>query len=118
MGTPMKNAYCTHIMTEPLMHFAGLIKYDLETGSSEYYSEGEHYTYSEAPFAAADKAESEDHGYLISFVRNETDEQSEVHIFDARDIKVGPVCKLILPCRVPEGFHATWARGDLLSPAT
>ena len=67
-----------------------------------------------APFAPADEATSEDHGYLISFVRNETADQSEVHIFDAQDIEVGPICKLILPCRVPEGFHATWARGDLL----
>ena len=114
MGSAMKYAYCTHIVTQPLMHFAGLIKYDLETGSSQYYSEGGNFNYSEAPFAPADEATSEDHGYLISFVRNETADQSEVHIFDAQDIEVGPICKLILPCRVPEGFHATWARGDLL----
>lgn len=114
MGSPMKYAYLTHIVTEPLMHFAGLIKYDLESGESQYYSDGDGYTYSESPFAPADNALSEDHGYLVSFVQNERDEKSEVHIFDARNIEKGPVCRLILPCRVPEGFHATWARGDLL----
>ena len=114
MGKPMKYAYCTHIVTDPVVHFDGLIKYNIETGASQYYCEGEDYTYSEAPFAPADNAEEEDEGYLISFVRNEKAEQSEVHIFYARDIESGPVCKLILPCRVPEGFHATWARGDLL----
>jgi len=114
MGSPMKYAYCTHIVTEPLMHFAGLIKFDLETGSSEYYTEGDNFTYSESPFAPADNAASEDHGYLISFVRNKQVDQSEVHIFDAQALQKGPICKLILPCRVPEGFHATWARGDLL----
>ena len=96
------------------MHFAGLIKFDLETGSSEYYTEGDHFTYSESPFAPADNAASEDHGYLISFVRNKQVDRSEVHIFDAQALQTGPICKLILPCRVPEGFHATWARGDLL----
>jgi len=48
-------------------------------------------------------------------VHNRQAEQSEVHIFDAQNISDGPVCKLILPCRVPEGFHATWARGDLMN---
>jgi carotenoid cleavage dioxygenase len=51
----------------------------------------------------------------VSFVRNEAAVQSEVHIFDAQNFADGPVCKLVLPCRVPEGFHATWARGDLLA---
>lgn len=117
MGSSMKYAYMTHIVTEPLVHFAGLIKYDMDTGESQYYSDGDGYTYSESPFAPADNATSEDHGYLISFVRNSADEKSEVHIFDARDIEPGPVCKLTLPCRVPEGFHATWASGDLLRPS-
>ena len=117
LGSPMKYAYFTHIVTKPLLHFAGLIKYNTETGESQHYTEGEGYTYSETPFAPADNATSEDHGYLVSFVYNANDAQSEVHIFDAQDIEQGPVCKLILPCRVPEGFHATWARGDLLKTA-
>lgn len=114
MGSHMKYAYMTHIVTEPVIHFAGLIKYDMDTGESQYYSEGESYTYSESPFAPADNATSEDHGYVISFVQDNRKEGSEVHIFDGRDIEKGPVCRLTLPCRIPEGFHATWARGDLL----
>ena len=115
MGTHMKYAYCAEINHEPAMNFSGLIKFDLDTGASEYYSEGPDYNYSEAPFAPAATATAEDHGYVISFVRNRQAEQSEVHIFDAQNISDGPVCKLILPCRVPEGFHATWARGDLMN---
>ena len=115
MGTHMKYAYCAEINHEPAMNFTGLIKFDLDTGASEYYSEGSDYNYSEAPFAPAASAPAEDHGYDISFVRNRQVGQSEVHIFDAQNISDGPVCKLILPCRVPEGFHATWARGDLMN---
>lgn len=117
MGLPMKYAYCAHIEHDPALRFGGLIKFDLETGASEHYSDGAGFTYSEAPFAPADNATAEDHGYVVSFVRNENDAQSEVHIFDAQNFSQGPVCKLILPCRVPEGFHATWVRGDLLAGA-
>ena len=114
MGDRMRYAYCAHIEYEPVITFPGLIKYDLETGASEYFSEGSGYTYSEAPFAPATGGTSEDDGYVVCFVRNADREQSEVHIIDARNFADGPVCKLILPCRVPEGFHATWARGDLI----
>jgi len=114
MGDAMKYAYCAHIEHEPTINFAGLIKYDLETSASEYFSEGPEYTYGEAPFAPATGATAEDQGYLVSFVRNAEREESEVHIIDAQNFTAGPVCKLILPCRVPEGFHATWAPGDLL----
>lgn len=115
MGSAMRHAYCAEVVTDPVIHFPGLIKFDLETGAAEHYSEGPGYTYSEAPFAPATDATAEDQGYVVSFVRNEADDRSEVHILDARNFADGPVCKLILPCRVPEGFHATWARGDQLS---
>ncbi len=114
MGEHMKYAYCAEIKTDPIIHFTGLLKFDMDSGESQYYSEGEGYTYSEAPFAPASNATAEDHGYVVSMVRSANAERSEVHIFDARNIPDGPVCKLVLPCRIPEGFHATWARGDLI----
>ena len=115
MGTAMRHAYCAEIATEPTLHFPGLLRFDLETGASEHYSEGPGHTYSEAVFAPARDAAGQDDGYVVSFVRNEAEARSEVHIFAAQDFAAGPVCKLILPCRVPDGFHATWARGDLLA---
>lgn len=115
MGSPMRHAYCAEVVTDPIIHFPGLIKFDLESGESQRYAEGPGFTYSEAPFAPARDASAEDDGYVVSFVRNEKDARSEVHIFDARNFADGPVCRLILPCRVPDGFHATWARGDLIS---
>ncbi len=115
MGSEMKYAYFAEVVTDPLLCFTGLIKYNTQTGASERFSDGDGYTYSEAPFAPALKATSEDHGYVVSFVRNGNAQQSEVHIFDAQNFSDGPICKLILPCRVPEGFHATWAPGHLMS---
>ncbi len=101
MGSHMRYAYCAQIKHEPVINFPGLLKFDLDSGASEAYSEGPGYTYSEAPFAPAVDATAEDHGYVVSFVRNALAEQSEVHIFDAQNFADGPVCKLVLPCRVP-----------------
>ena len=58
---------------------------------------------------------AEDDGYLVTFVHNANDQKSEVHIFDARSLASGPITRIILPVRVPEGFHATWAPGELLT---
>ena len=40
---------------------------------------------------------------------------SYVTIFDARDITKGPVCKIRMPQRVPNGFHATWVSAERLA---
>lgn len=114
MGGAMRFAYCAEIKTDPVIHFPGLLKYDMTTGAAERHSGGPGIFYSEAPFAPAVGGTAEEDGYLISLVRNETDGRSEVHVIDARNFAAEPVCKLLLPCRVPDGFHATWARGDLI----
>ena len=41
--------------------------------------------------------------------------QSYLTIFDAHDIARGPVCKIRMPQRVPNGFHATWVSGERLA---
>ena len=57
----------------------------------------------------------EDDGYLVGFTIDENTGASEVQIFNAKDIAAGPVGRVTLPCRVPMGFHATWAPGELIA---
>ncbi len=94
--------------------FAGLIKYDLQKGVAQAWSEGRDFFYSEAPFAPADNPQSEDHGYLVSFVWNAREKRSELQVFDARNFGGGPMAQIILPHKVPPGFHATWVNSDRL----
>ena len=47
-------------------------------------------------------------GYLICFVQDETTAQSECLILDAQDIAAGPVATILVPYRVPYGFHSGW----------
>lgn len=90
--------------------FPGLVKYDLETGGYVAYSAGPRYFYNEPGFAPRDNSQAEDDGYLVGFVWNPVDRQSEVQVFDCRDARLaqGPVARIILPRRVPNGFHATF----------
>ena len=90
--------------------FPGLVKYDLETGGYVAYSAGPQYFYNEPGFAPRDNAVAEDDGYLVTLVWNPTDQQSEIQIFDAKGARMaeGPIARLVLPQRVPHGFHATF----------
>lgn len=109
-----KNRYSYNVLfpqggkEEP--RFPGLVKYDLETGGYIAYSAGPRYFYNEPGFAPRDHATSEDDGYLVSLVWNPVDEQSEVQIFDCKGARLaeGPVARIVLPRRVPHGFHATF----------
>ncbi|KAK0597092.1 hypothetical protein LWI29_021732 [Acer saccharum] len=47
----------------------------------------------------------EDDVWLVSFVRNEETNVSQVHIIDAKKMESEPVAKFALPQRVPYGFH-------------
>ena len=42
-------------------------------------------------------------------------EASFVVVFDAANIAQGPVARIRLPQRVPNGFHATWVSGERLA---
>jgi carotenoid cleavage dioxygenase len=88
--------------------FTGLVKYDLDSGAYQAFSEGPRCWYSEAPFAPRDGAVGEDDGYLVSFVWNDHESRSELQVFHAQRLGAGPIARVLMPQRVPNGFHATW----------
>jgi carotenoid cleavage dioxygenase len=109
-----RNRWSYHIVFPPggreEPRFPGLAKYDLETGGYVAFSAGSRFFYNEPGFAPRDDARSEDDGYLVSLVWNPRDQRSEIQIFDCLGAKMaeGPVARVILPRRVPHGFHATF----------
>ncbi len=114
-----KNRYSYHVLmgrmrTLEQPHFAGIAKYDLDKGSAVTYHPGEGYWFSEAPFAPRDNPRSEDDGYLVGFVWNGREDRSEVWVLDAQHLADGPLARVILPQRVPNGFHSTWVRQSFL----
>ncbi len=115
LGRATRYAYTMRISPEPTLLFDGIVKYDTQTGATDRHWFGPGRWGSEAPFAprpADDRAE--DDGYLVSFVHDENHDRSEVVVLDATDVAAGPVARVLLPGRVPIGFHACWVRGEQL----
>ncbi len=90
--------------------FPGLVKYDLTTGGYVAYSAGPQYFYNEPGFAPRDNSQSEDDGYLVVPVWNPVDERSEIQVFDCKGARLaeGPIARILVPQRIPHGFHATF----------
>ncbi|MBO3744928.1 carotenoid oxygenase family protein [Streptosporangiaceae bacterium NEAU-GS5] len=114
VGRPTRYAYNVSVKDADVNLFDGLVRYDTKAGSVQEYFYGEHRYGSEAPFAPRDGSAGEDDGYLVTFVTDEREGASEVQILDASDITKGPIARVLLPVRVPLGFHATWVRPDQL----
>ncbi len=117
-GRPTNTAYTMHISPEKTLLFDGLQKYDVAAGTAETYWFGDGRWGSEAPFAPRPGSTAEDDGYLVSYVYDERDATSELHVLDAAAVSAGPVCRLGLPFRVPLGFHATWIPAEKLPGGT
>jgi carotenoid cleavage dioxygenase-like enzyme len=115
LGRPSRYAFNVHISSAPTLLFDGLVKYDLITGRSDIHWFGQGRYGSEAPFAPRPNAQSEDDGYLLTFIYDERDEVSELQIIDARDITADPVTRVRIPQRVPIGFHACWVPEEKLA---
>jgi len=108
-GLATRYSYHMSIPVMDTLRFDGLIKYDTATGSHQKYSFGPGRWGSEAPFAPRKNAASEDDGYLVSFVHDEIENRSECLVLNAQNLSDPPVARILIPHRVPLGFHATWA---------
>ena len=91
-------------------------KYDYELGTMAVHDHGPGRGSGEASFVADPDGTSEDDGWLISFVRDRAADRSELVILDARDLSVAPLARVILPQRVPHGFHGSWVSDRAVSP--
>ena len=94
--------------TERAFTFDGIMKYDNEAGVTETFKYGPNRHGGEAVFAPKVGSSCEDDGYLVCFVHDEATNQSECLIIDAQHLEAGPVATIIMPFRVPYGFHAAW----------
>ena len=87
----------------------GYMKYDLRTGETLTLEVAEQYAPGEAVFVSANgQASSEDHGYLLSYVYDSATVLSALWVMDATKLAQGPIAKVPLPVRVPQGFHGLW----------
>ncbi|WYM03575.1 MAG: carotenoid oxygenase family protein [Gloeotrichia echinulata CP02] len=94
--------------------FDGLIKYDFSNGTSQTHEFGQGRYGGEAVFVPRSGATVEDDGWLVTFVHDEAAETSELVVVNAQDVNSEPVARVLIPQRVPYGFHGAWISEEQL----
>jgi carotenoid cleavage dioxygenase-like enzyme len=112
MGRQNRYGYTSKIVYTPVALFEGIIKYDFSSGKSQIHEYGKGRYGSEAVFAPRPGATDEDDGWLVTFVYDESSDTSELVVVNAQDVTTEPVARVIIPQRVPYGFHGAWVAGE------
>jgi carotenoid cleavage dioxygenase len=82
------------------------VRRDFATGDLARWDPGAARHGGEALFVPEGDGEGE--GWVLVYVYDQRDDASTLAILDATDVAAGPVAEVVLPQRVPYGFHATW----------
>ncbi len=96
------------------VELGNIIKHDFSVGTREVWEPGPTRHATEPLFIPGDPTDlADDAGWLCSFVHDDATGESVLAVFDATALATGPVAEVVMPQRVPYGFHATWiAAGD------
>ena len=111
-GRKMRYGYAGKVFPASMPLFNGVIKFDLAEGTAhaqpQIHQLGESRYCGEPVFAPRPGGIGEDDGWLLIFVHDECTNQSELLILDAQNLEAAPVARVLIPQRVPYGFHGAW----------
>lgn len=111
LGRKTRYGYVAKATASPLPLLDGTIKYDFHTGESQIYEHGKGRYGGEAVFVSRPGATREDDGWLVTYVYDTDAQTSELIVIDAQAMTEEPVARVLLPQRVPYGFHGIWVSG-------
>jgi len=89
---------------------AGIGRIDYDSGRVSYWDPGITRHANEALFVP--RGSGEGNGWLLSFVHDHKTDESVLAVLDAARVEDGPVGEVLMPSRVPHGFHAAWVPAD------
>ncbi|KAK4768346.1 hypothetical protein SAY87_003487 [Trapa incisa] len=113
LGRKTRFAFLT--IAEPWPKASGFAKVDLQTGEIRKYFYGNR-KFGGEPFFQPNATGQEDDGYILAFVHDEKAWKSELRIVNASTLELEAV--VMLPSRVPYGFHGTFIESkDLVNQA-
>jgi carotenoid cleavage dioxygenase-like enzyme len=93
-------------------------KYDLQTGERTTFDHGAGRSGGEPVFISRPDSSAEDDGWLVTMVQDSNDDSAELVVLDAQDFDRGYVARVMLPQRVPYGFHGNWVSDRSVPPPT
>jgi carotenoid cleavage dioxygenase len=88
--------------------FPAINKIDLDSGAVTRVEMGPGRHAGEPYFVPRTGALAEDDGWLLSYVFDQGRDASELVVLDARSPADAPIARVLLPARVPYGFHGSW----------
>jgi carotenoid cleavage dioxygenase-like enzyme len=114
-GQAYKFGYCASPSQDPGAGWPTL-KHNLETGAREVFDHGPGRAGGEPVFVARAGSSGEDEGWLITLVHDLGSGTAELVVIDAEDFARGYVARVLLPQRVPFGFHGNWVSDKQVKP--
>jgi len=102
-------------IAEPWPKVSGVAKVNLASGEMRKHEYGDR-RFGGEPFFVPIGGGNEDEGYVMAFVHDEVTWQSELQILNGVDLKLEAT--VILPSRVPYGFHGTFVEAKDLALQT
>ncbi|MEM1169552.1 MAG: carotenoid oxygenase family protein [Cyanobacteria bacterium P01_H01_bin.35] len=114
LGRKMRYVYASRVAgyMKPKPLFDGIIKYDLEKDSTQTHELGRGRFCGEITFAPRPGGIAEDDGWLLTFVWDAVAKQAELLVVDAQDVTGKAIARVLIPERVPYGFHVTWLSSE------
>ena len=90
------------------------VKLDFQRDTHVRHNFGNGRMTGEGVFVRRRDAKTEDDGYLVSFLHDHVENRSEMIVIDCRQFTQPPIARVLLPQRVPFGFHGIWLDGEVL----
>jgi carotenoid cleavage dioxygenase-like enzyme len=85
-----------------------LLRIDAKTGDTQVVDLGPGRLAGEWVMAPRHAGAAEDDGWLMALVHDRATDRSELVVLPAADPADRPVARVLLPTRVPNGFHGSW----------
>jgi len=121
LGKPYKYTYCARFF-EPdenvgLWKFNEIVKFDVsDISKTKRYSVGEGRFAGEPCFVPRKQPNSEDDGFILTFVYDDKQNTSELVVLDAITFSDPPIARIDIGTRVPYGLHGQfWTKEQLAS---
>jgi carotenoid cleavage dioxygenase-like enzyme len=110
VGREHRYGYLTGTRENPnTLELGEIIKHDFTSGTRELWDPGPTRHATEPLFIPGDPNDTaDDAGWLLSFVHDDAVNETVLAVLDATEVGKGPVAEVVMPQRVPYGFHATW----------
>lgn len=120
VGREHRHGYLVGTRPNPdTVEFGDVIKHDFVTGTRIRWNPGPTRHGSEPLFVPGDPGDdADDAGWLLVFVHDDATGESTLAVLDATDVAGGPVAEVVMPRRVPYGFHGTWIPAEDLTGTT